>query len=206
LGIRLQRGAVWTFRQVTVVLGVDAWPSVTDGAPIKVWRFSMAYVSDLEDGVPYKQIILDNPLEAILRVAVGRDDAAQTQYSAQVSLITLEPFYGDMLNMELQFDIVASHPGGTMYIGDGSVTKAFLVGKDRSDALEVICSSAHFLLQHRNPDAVSFSTLQPNLPKKALRKYEAVSRAVRAAGYVGGHADGFEGHTIWMFTRRPDVA
>lgn len=165
----------------------------------------MAYVSDLADGVPYKQTLLESKLEALLRVPIGRDDELGIQYSAYVSLIRLDPFYGQAENTELAFDVVAHDGKRASYIGDGLGTKPFIVGHERVKVLGVICQAAHMLLQRRNPASVTYSTLQPNLPPKALVKYVALGQAVQAAGYVGGQPDSFEGHRIWMFTNPANV-
>lgn len=165
----------------------------------------MAYVSDLVEGVPYKQTLLESNLEALLRVAIGRDDGLGVQYSAQVSLIRLDPFYGEAENAELAFDVVAHDGERATYISDGLHTKPFLVGHERVKVLGVICQAAHMLLQWRNPASVTFSTLQPNLPPKALAKYGQLSEAVQAASYDGGQSDPFDGHRIWMFTKSANV-
>lgn len=165
----------------------------------------MAYVSDLAEGVPYKQILLESNLEALLRLAIGRDDELGVQYSAQVSLIRLGPFYGEAENTELAFDVVAHDGEHATYISDGLGTKPFIVGHERVKVLGVICQAANMLLQRRNPASVIFSTLQPNLPPKALAKYGQLSEAVQVAGYEGGQSDPFEGHRIWMFTKSANV-
>ena len=165
----------------------------------------MAYVSDLVDGVPVKMTILDGgPLESLVRAPIGRDDATGTQYSVVVSLIRLDPFFGEEVNMELTFDVVAHDGLGPTYIGDGSAT-TFIVGNERFKVLCLVCEAAMLLLQRRNPISVTYSTLQPNLPTKALHKYRVLGKAVRDCGYVGGDADEFDGHRIWMFTKPSNV-
>lgn len=164
----------------------------------------MAYVTDILDDVPCKTTILDAGLEALARTPIGRDDALGIQYSLLVSLLRLDPFYGEAHNMELTFDVVAHDGATSAYYSDGSETP-FIVGNERFKVLELVCQSAQLLLQHRNPTSVIYSTMEPNLPGKALRKYRTLGNAVAACGYVGGTADPLDGNRIWLFTKPPNL-
>jgi hypothetical protein len=46
-------------------------------------------------------------------------------------------------------------------------------------------------------------TVTPNLPPKALRKYEVICDAIRVMGFQAGRGNAFHGTEIWLMKRNP---
>jgi len=161
----------------------------------------MPYVSDLPDDLALTINTLENSSEAIARVPIGRDLTTGTQYSIFVALISLvDEDFGEGA-MEIIFEVVAIDAGNPIYHLDGRETKTFLIGRERTKVLDAICQCVHLLVKLREPPLVHMGTSSGPTPKKALTKYNAVSRAIRDAGYTGGPADRYDELDIWMFIK-----
>ena len=165
----------------------------------------MPFILDITDDEPFEIRLLENELEIIATVPFGHDGDADVRYSVHVALIRLEPFEGDC-KTELMFSIVSATPERTDYIDSGLATKAFLSGRGREVALDVLCQVIGNVVTRRQPDAIVMTTCEANLPSKALVKYMHVAEAVRSSGYAGGKGDTFEGQHIWMFVKRDNVS
>jgi len=166
----------------------------------------MAFVSSIE-GIEgqIRVALLEAEDEGLVHVRIGFDDETDATYGVVVSLKMVA---GQPDNhKEITFDVVEYIPAGdeTNVCNDGQQTKRFLVGDHRKDALSCICSSVVELVKHHNPDVISMMTCMPDLPRKALTKYEDVCMALRAVGYRGGRADPYLGTEIWMLTKAEET-
>lgn len=160
----------------------------------------MPFILDICDDEPFEIRVHKNELEILATVPIGHDPENGHLYSAHVGLIRLEPFEGPNKS-EVMFDIIETSDDGSPFIDNGFETQGFLVGTDRTAVLEVICGVTANIVSQRQPDAIVMTTSQPNLPEKALIKYEYVSEAIRSAGYEGGEGNSFTGQRIWMFVK-----
>lgn len=140
-------------------------------------------------------------LELIHRVPLLRIEEAGTEVSVIVHFLTNPPFDAPPKCMELMFSVLVDDGEKLTHLDDGRETKPFLDFRNRDIALRVICLETIRMLGVLEPDAVTMATMTPNLPEKALRKYDAISAAVGAAGYRGGRGDSFGGDQIWMFQK-----
>jgi hypothetical protein len=160
----------------------------------------MPFNLDICDDEPFEIRIHKNEFEILATVPIGHNPESGHLYSVHVSLIRLEPFEG-FNNSELMFDIVEKNNDGSLFFNNGLETQDFLVGPDRTAALEVICEVTASIVSQQQPDAIVMTTFQTNLPDKALNKYRCVSRAIVSAGYKGGEGNSFDGQRIWMFVK-----
>jgi hypothetical protein len=160
----------------------------------------MPFILDIFDDESFEMKVHKNDLEILATVLIGHDTDNGHLYSAQVSLIRLAPFEGPH-RAELMFDIIEARDDGSANIDNGLETKRFLIGADRTAALEVICTVTASIVAQRQPDDILMTTSQSSLPDKALSKYGNVSEAIQRAGYEGGEGDVFNGQRIWMFVK-----
>lgn len=160
----------------------------------------MPFILDICNDEPFEIRVHKNDLEILGAVPIGHDPENGHLYSAQVSLIRLEPFEGPNKS-ELLFDIVEANNDVSQFIDNGLETKRFLIGPDRTAVLEVIFRVTATIVSQRQPDAIVMTTFQSNLPDKALNKYGYISDAIRSVGYQGGESNSFNGQRIWMFVK-----
>ncbi len=160
----------------------------------------MSFILDIPADDPFEIRLLENKLEILAIVPIGHDLDIGAQYSIHVALIRIEPFEG-LYRAELMFSLVEAIGEEMPFIDDGMETKGFLSGDDRRLVLEVCCEVAAGLVAHRQPDEIVMTTLQTNLPDKALVKYEKLSGAIQSSGYDGGGGNTFNGQRIWMFVK-----
>lgn len=154
---------------------------------------------EIDDG--YSVLPHRNGLELIHRVPFGKLNDPAAEVSVVIHISMNPPFDGPERCMELKFSILVNLDGTLRHIDDGRETKAFLAEAERELALRVICIETIKMLSILSPDSLVMSTMTSDLPEKALRKYDVISRAIRAAGYQGGRGDRFNGDQIWMFEK-----
>lgn len=149
----------------------------------------------------YSRLLTRNHYELLHRIPFGRDDSQGNEVSILVHIMTNPPFDGPQNCVELMFSVLVESEGVLTHIDDGGLTKGLLDEGNRQLALRVICMETINMLKELRPDVVTMSTLTLGLPEKALRKYEVVSGAIRAAGYRGGRGNSFNQDQIWMFEK-----
>jgi len=142
---------------------------------------------------------LDSLDERIARIAIGYDDASGAVYSAVTALCVVP--WEPASHMELQFGIVECVNEDEEWHNDGLQTKRFLSGKDREFAFGLLCIATKNLVEKVMPDHITMMTVTPNLPNKALAKYDKLCHVVRALGYEGGRGDPYSGTNIWMLKK-----
>ena len=154
-------------------------------------------ITDDDDVVPL--IELRNEQELLARVRIGRDDETGAIYSVFVALTVpaIEPSA-----REVSFDVIEALPDGEEnWCTDGLQTRRFLVGEHRKIALACICSVLQTLLKAIDVDRLFMMTITPDLPAKALQKYDIVCGAVNDVGFQGGRDSPFHGTHVWLMER-----
>lgn len=163
----------------------------------------MAFVPaiDADDDVA-SYISLENQHEQIARLCIGHDDETGAIYSVFVAL-NARP--GSLVDREISFDVVEAYPGDDEnWCNDGLQTKRFLVGEHRKTALSCICSLVQALAMRSDAGVFYMMTVTPDLPQKALKKYEEICKAMRAVGFKAGRDSPFRGTQIWIMERAHD--
>jgi len=73
----------------------------------------------------------------------------------------------------------------------------------RSQVAAALCNAIARIIRHVRPHSVTMETFYPNLPDKALRKYQAISAVIEGCGYKVADAfrDGTNGTNYWLYSR-----
>ena len=133
-------------------------------------------------------------------IQLGRDVDAGFIYKVLVAVIDRQGFPG---HAELMFSVILVDLNADTEedISDGLATRNFLTGDDRRYCLSLICGLVEHLVRDATSPVLVMNTVTPNLPTKALQKYEEVAAAITRAGYRGGQVDPYHGSRQWLFER-----
>lgn len=160
----------------------------------------MAFVPAItadDDMAPF--ITLENEAEILARVCFGEDDETGAIYSL---FVALSAQIGQLNRYEISFDVIESLPDeGDNWCNDGLQTKRFLIGEHRNTALSCICAVLQEVVLRSGAEELFMMTVTPNLPDKALAKYERVCDAMRAIGFRAGRDSPYHGTQIWIMAR-----
>jgi hypothetical protein len=82
-------------------------------------------------------------------------------------------------------------------------TRKYIPDYARSDVAAVLHSAITRIIRDVRPHFLTMETFYPNLPDKALRKYQAISAVIEGCGYKVADAfqDGTNGVNYWFFSR-----
>ncbi|WP_155976121.1 hypothetical protein [Novispirillum itersonii] len=137
--------------------------------------------------------------EFIVRIPVAVDEETKAVLSVFVCLSPEPGFAPD--GYELVFNLVES--GGDdddRYFSDGRETRRLISDPvQRAMILRVICEAVSMVLSKAQPRRITMMTMQPNLPDKALTKYDCLAMVMTSKGYIGGRCDPYQGLRIWIF-------
>ena len=163
----------------------------------------MAFVLALEDlESEIEAAFLSNPDESIARICIGHDDETGNVYSVFVALVKSTTVPG---RSEIFFNVIeaCAHDDEAEddWLSDGSQTLRFLKGDHRKVVLSCICMAVQRLVDRSRPEVVYMMTVTPNLPEKALRKYDIICSAMRDVGYETGRDSPYHGSAIWLANR-----
>jgi hypothetical protein len=140
--------------------------------------------------------------DRIVRVGIGFDDETEVTYSAVVAFSPI-PGYGDGC-YELTFALVESSGPDTdiCWNYDGLATKGKIPAPaDRKLVLAAVLIAVQALIDDVNPAVVEMVTHTPDLPQKALGKFNRIAALFGDRGYMAGKADEWHGRHIWMMKR-----
>lgn len=161
------------------------------------------FICTVHPGSDIPIVVLKGNDEFIARVPVGYEDATGAVYSAFVAFSPLIG-YADIPGYECIYSVIeASHDQShTRDCWDGTETLPLIPDRDdRTIVLNVICLAIDRLIDEANAPIVSMTTHTPNLPSKALRKFNRICTVFREKGYHAGKADSYHGRHIWMMHR-----
>lgn len=137
----------------------------------------------------------------MVRIEVGYDDQTGAVFSSFTCLATV-PGYGD-LRHEFVFNIVRATHAESDYFMDGSETRSTIVDPvHRAYIMNTVCSATNALLDEVRPQEVEMMTYTPNLPERALLKYNRIRRVLDENGYPLETVVNVHGRYIWVF-RKP---
>jgi hypothetical protein len=107
---------------------------------------------------------------------------------------------------DLQFGIrVHNAHNGNVSEPDFTIetSRKYIPDHARSQVAAVLRNAIARIVGHVHPYSVTMETFYPNLPDKALRKYQAISAAIEECGYKVADAfrDGTNGTNYWFYTR-----
>ena len=147
--------------------------------------------------------MLENEQEALASICIGHDDETDAVYTALVGLPIYHPYLPDGRDIHFSIIELCYEDGRELAyeLKDGLETKPFLTDDDRRFALDCICAAVRVLVDRHQPDPVVMMTITPDLPNKALRKYQRICDALRDVGYDGRRDSSFHGTQIWIMTR-----
>lgn len=132
---------------------------------------------------------------------IGENDHDLCSYS---SLVYLAPLPGSGINVELGFCIVEYDAEADFeYVySNGRDTKRKIEDvDDRRMCAAIIGSSVGLLLDNVSPSYVFMQTCSPDLPAKAMRKYEIVLEVFTQKGYSVEEQDPYHGRLSWWMER-----
>lgn len=166
----------------------------------------MAFVQTIHDPEDDLEIIfLFHENEILARMHIGFDDETDATYSILVAL-TQSAISTEV--HEIHFNVIEAffEDGKELenWCKDGLHTRRFLPADYRQIVRSCICTCVQALLERRQPEIVAMYTVTPNLPEKALQKYEEVCKAGRACGYEAGRDSPYLGTNMWLMRRAPD--
>lgn len=84
---------------------------------------------------------------------------------------------------------------------NGRSTKEFLQGDDRMTVLVAIANTIGWLATRAKCEVLSISTIETNLPQKALSKYGVICKRLVDYGYHGKHVDSYHGSEQWLLRK-----
>lgn len=160
-------------------------------------------VCTLQDGKDIPVTVLTGEGEFIRRAPIGFDVDTGATYSVFVAF-ALIPGQADIPGYELIFHLIESqfNEEHIRPIWDGLESKAIFPNPaDRRAILAIICMLVRDLIDAAGPGVVSMTTHSPNLPSKALEKYEQIAMVFVVKGYKAGQADPWNGQRIWMMQK-----
>ena len=152
----------------------------------------MAYTSLIQDNWHAEVFRVGNSYQVIINV--GRDVALKRTFSVAVGLEPLPTgeleYFFYIVNMEEENDQSTYHMGGLE-------TKSFIPAIARPAILRAILQATKDLLVQVNPNAVSWTTYDQNLPDKGLVKFRQVIKVFEAAGYRVEEGEPYHGRHHW---------
>lgn len=163
----------------------------------------LMFVCTVAPGNPLPLNILRGNEEFIVRIPVGFDDDTGAVYSAFVAFSPLAG-HADIPGYECVFSVIeASHDQEHVRnCWDGLETQPLIPKpEDRTMVLNAICMAISVLIDEANAGIVSMTTHSPDLPKKALRKFNRICTVFSDKGYEAGKSDSYHGRHIWMMQR-----
>jgi hypothetical protein len=82
-------------------------------------------------------------------------------------------------------------------------SRKYIPDHARSQVAAVLHSAIIQIIRHVSPHFVTMETFYPNLPAKALRKYQAISVVIEGCGYEVADAfrEGTNGINYWFYRR-----
>lgn len=144
--------------------------------------------------------------EYIVRALCGRDDSTAYLYNLFVALSPL-PGYGDIPGLELVFSVIEISEDQThsREIWDGlEVRKKIGEAEHRAEIMSALEAAIQHLIDLAQPKLVHMCTRTPNLPQKALAKFNRICTVFRSNGYKAGKGDPYHGRHIWMMTKEEE--
>jgi hypothetical protein len=103
---------------------------------------------------------------------------------------------------ELIFTInTVNEEAGQIQVHYCGTETAFIPKAYRAQALSQIISLAMHLTGLVSPELIVMTQHTGNVPSKALRKYEAICRALSLSGYDGRKGNKYNGLNIWMIKK-----
>lgn len=163
----------------------------------------MAFVSTLDVALAVDVDILRRGGEYVAIAPIGFDDDKGTTYSI---LVALSPLPGSD-TVELIFAVNEADPEGgephSWY--DGLATRPIIGDRAiRAVVMRLICGCISDLIDIAMPESLSMMTHTPDLPSKALRKYDEIVNVVVSKGYEPGPIEKWHGRLTWTMGRRPE--
>ncbi|WP_146173366.1 hypothetical protein [Sphingomonas faeni] len=164
------------------------------------------FICTVSPGGPVPIVILRGNEEFLARVPVGFDDDTGAVYSVFAALSPLIG-YADVPGYECVFSIIeASHDEAHMRdCWDGLETEPLIPDSEhRGHILNLICMVVGRLVDAAQPGIVSMTTHSPNLPEKALLKFNQICTVFHEKGYTVWLSDSYHGRYVWMMERKGD--
>jgi hypothetical protein len=142
-------------------------------------RFSVSYQND----------------EVIAASRIGHD-----RHAIYGLFVALAPLPGCPRNeMELVFHVTRDTGGDVKAFYDGAATQAFIpASSDRDKILMLLLEMVRASINVIQPKKVILNTHSPELPEKALRKYDLIAKMLMQCGYMAGRGDAYHGRKQWM--------
>ncbi len=162
----------------------------------------MAFHLFWDDETSIEFELAQNGTEGVVTTQFGYDDITDDTYSLMVSLSP--PAGAAPGEFEIVFCIIQyDHDEECSYqLWDGQQTRNhFPDGEHRAACLWGVLECAKILIDQHSPQIVSMHAYTPDLPSKALRKYNAVASVFSEAGFTVGQPDPFHGRQMWLMER-----
>tara|TARA_R100000365_G_C2727788_1_gene58683 strand:- start:331 stop:798 length:468 start_codon:yes stop_codon:yes gene_type:complete len=147
--------------------------------------------------------LANNGIRYVAQLPVGYDDETLFRYSLFVALGGVAG-YGDdtkeVIYCLLEHD---PHSESIEDIWDSIVARRKVPdASHRAAILSAVCQAIEVLIDEARPNVVTMVTHTPNLPAKALTKYQRVLETVARKGYRVGKTDVWNGCHTWIMERQ----
>lgn len=158
----------------------------------------MAFICTIPEGDTVPLDVFTNGTDHVVQALIGYDDFTDCTYSLMVALSPMHPGVHELGFSVVEVD-VSEHEH--MY-WDGRETKRKISNPKHRAAIRVlVCAAVDLLVREYAPSTIWRTTHTADLPTKALRKHEAISRVLVELGYIVREAEKLHGRRLWIAER-----
>ncbi|WP_224004871.1 hypothetical protein [Aureimonas sp. SA4125] len=146
--------------------------------------------------------LTNNGVWYVAQLPIGFDDVSMCRYSIFVALGSIAG-YGDhakeIIYCLLEYD---PHTDHIYDIWESAVVRMKIPEPDhRAAVLSAICQAIEALIDEARPSVLTMVTYTPNLPAKALTKYQRILQTLAGKGYTVWKTDVWNGSHTWFAER-----